>query len=85
MPVQIDELDDAASREGHAHSNRMVSIGDPRRPKPRRRGIRCGNKRYNPPPPKAIRPTLEQILGFGDQRDITERPKIEEIITIYPE
>lgn len=74
----IDKFDEAAHREGNAHFNRMVSIGDPRRPKPRRRGIRCGNRRHNPPPPEVVRPTLEQILGFGEAR-------IEEIITIYPE
>jgi hypothetical protein len=83
--MPIDRLDVAASREGNAHANRMVSIGDPRRPKPRRRGIRCGNKRHSPPPPNVVRPTLEQILGFGDQRDARPIANIEKIITLYPE
>ena len=85
MPKQtrgMDEIDEAASREGHAFIRRMVSIGDPRQFKRRPRGIRCGERRHNPTLDQTPRPTLEQILGFGDPKDRFQQRRREKVPTI---
>lgn len=88
MPKQtrgMDEIDEAASREGYAFIRRMVSVGDPQHFKRRPRGIRCGERRHNPTLDQTPRPTLEQILGFGDPKDRFQRRR-EKVptITIHP-